>query len=221
MILLLEGNRRTGEPIEPMLRKKGFEVIRASTGKDALSRIKVQRPTVVVFDSSSWRGNCVRLCKDLHEANLPVLVLLAERQEKPEGLPEGIPTLRRPFTARKLGNCIKQLVPAADGDVVQIGNLQFNIQHRHVRKGRVDYHLTPMQAQLLEVFMRHPGETLSRRYLIKQVWGWNTDDLNDTRTLDVHVRWLREIVEDNPSVPKLLATVRGVGYRFGPQEKTS
>ena len=221
VILLIEGNRRTGESVEPVLRKKGFEVIRVSTGKDAINSIKSQRPAVVVFDSSSWRGSCVRLCRDLHDANLPILVLLAEPQEKPEGLPEGIATLKRPFTARKLTNCVKQLVPALDGDVLQMGSLQFNVQHRHVRKGRVDHHLTPMQAQLLEVFMRHPGETLSRRYLIKQVWGWNTDDLNDTRTLDVHVRWLREIVEDNASAPKLLATVRGVGYRFGPPEKTS
>jgi two-component system alkaline phosphatase synthesis response regulator PhoP len=68
--------------------------------------------------------------------------------------------------------------------------------------------------------MRHPGETLSRHYLIKQVWNWNTDDLNDTRTLDVHVRWLRQIIEDDSNVPCYLATVRGVGYRFGPPEKT-
>ena len=221
VILLIEGNRRTGESIEPVLRKKGFEVARVSTGKDALSRVKSQRPTVVVFDSSSWRGSCVRLCRDLHDANLPILVLLAEHQDRPEGLSEEVAILKRPFTARKLTNCVKQLTPAADGDVLLIGNVQFNVQHRHVRRGRADHHLTPMQAQLLEVFMRHSGETLSRRYLIKQVWGWNTDDLDDTRTLDVHVRWLREIVEDHPSAPELLATVRGVGYRFGPQEKTS
>jgi DNA-binding response OmpR family regulator len=221
VILLIERNRRTGESVEPVLRKKGFEVIRVSTRKDALNRAKSQRPAVVVFDCSSWRGSCVRLCSDLHEANLSILVLLAEHQARPEGLPEEIATLERPFTARKFTNCVKQLMPESDGDVLQMSSIHFNVQHRHVRKGRADYHLTPMQAQLLEVFMRHPGETLSRRYLIKQVWGWNIDDLNDTRTLDVHVRWLREIVEENASAPKLLATVRGVGYRFGPSEKIS
>lgn len=221
VILLIEGTRRTGEAVEPALSKKGFEVLCASTAREALGHAKSQRPAVVVFDCAAWRSHCAKLCNDLHQANLPILVLLAEQQKKPDGLPEGVATLQRPFTPRKLTNCVKQLVPEADGDVLQMGSLHFNVQHRHVRKGRVDYHLTPMQAQLLEVFMRHPGETLSRRFLIKQVWGWNLDDLNDTRTLDVHVRWLREIIEENASTPKILATVRGVGYHFGPPEKTA
>jgi two-component system response regulator ResD len=220
VILLIEGTRRTGEAVGPVLSKKGFEVLCASTTREALGYAKSQRPAAAVFDCAAWRGRCAKLCSDLHQSNLPVLVLLAEHQGEPENLPEGVATLRRPFTPRKLTNCVRQLVPEADGDVLQTGGLHFNVQHHHVRKGRVDYHLTPMQAQLLEVFMRHPGETLSRRFLIKQVWGWNIDDLNDTRTLDVHVRWLREIIEENASAPKILATVRGVGYRFGPPEKT-
>ena len=217
--MLVEGNRRAGGSVGPLLALKGFEVTRVSAGREALARAKSQRPTVVVFDNSAWRGNCARLCADLHAANLPVLVLLNEHQDQPRELPEGVMILYRPFTARKLANCVKQLVPEADGDVLQVGALHFNVQHRRVRKGRLDFHLTPMQAQLLQVFMRHPGETLSRRYLIKQVWGWNIDDLNDTRTLDVHVRWLREIIEEDASEPVLLTTVRGVGYRFGPAEK--
>jgi DNA-binding response OmpR family regulator len=202
------------------LSKKGFEVMRASVGREAHSRVRSQRPAVVVLDSSSWRGSCARLCRDLCEANVPVLVLLAEEQDPPADLPEGVATLHHPFTPRKLTNCVRQLVPELDGEVLQVSDVRFNVPHRHVHRGRRDYHLTPMQAQLLEVFMRHPGETLSRRFLIKQVWGWNIDDLNDTRTLDVHVRWLREIVEDHADTPRLLATVRGVGYRFGASEKT-
>ncbi len=218
-ILLIEGHRRGGESVEQLLGKRGYAVTRVSTGKEALARAKSLRPAMVVFDNSTWRGNCTRLCAALHAANLPILVLLNEHQDQPHELPDGAMILYRPFTARKLANSVKQLVPEAGGDVLQMGALQFNVQHRHVRKGRFDFHLTPMQAQLLQVFMLHPGETLSRRYLIKQVWGWNIDDLNDTRTLDVHVRWLREIVEEDASDPVLLATVRGVGYRFGPAEK--
>ena len=218
-ILLVEDSRRQGDSVEMSLVQKGFDVTRVSSAREALARAKSLRPAVVVFDSSAWRGNCARLCANLCAANLPVLVLLNERQDQPRGLPEGVLILYRPFTARKLANCVKRLVPEVDGDVLQLGGVHFNVQHRHVRKGRLDFHLTPMQAQLLEVLMRHPGETLSRRYLIKQVWGWNIDDLNDTRTLDVHVRWLREIVEEDASDPVLLTTVRGVGYRFGPAEK--
>ena len=75
VILLIQGNRRTGESVEPLLRKQGYEVVRAATGKDAMNRVKSQRPAVAVFDSSSWRGSCVRLCSDLCDANVPVLVL--------------------------------------------------------------------------------------------------------------------------------------------------
>jgi two-component system response regulator MtrA len=203
------------------LEKKGFRVIRVTSGKDAQSRAKSQRPVVAVFDSSSWRGNCARLCSNLRDADLAVLVLLAERGTSQADWPEGVVTLARPFTPRKFINCVTRLLPEQDGDVLKLSDLQFNVQHRHVRKGSADYRLTPMQARLLEVFMRHPGETLSRHYLIKQVWKWNTDDLNDTRTLDVHVRWLRQIIEDDPNAPVYLTTVRGVGYRLGLPEKPS
>jgi len=219
VILLIEGSRHAGVSMQPVLEKKGFRVIRVTSGKDALGRAKSQQPVAVVFDSLAWRGNCARLCRDLRGVDLPVLVLLAERGAGPVEWPEGVVTLARPFTARKFVNCVTRLLPEQDGDVLWLSDLQFNVQHRHVRKGSADYRLTPMQARLLEVFMRHPGETLSRHYLIKQVWKWNTDDLDDTRTLDVHVRWLREIIEDDPNAPVYLTTVRGVGYRLGLPEK--
>src|SRR5512136_123301 len=137
-ILLIEGNRRAGTSVEPALTKKGFRVVCVSSGKDALSRVKSQPPMMVIFDLSTWHGNCARLCYDLRHAALPVVVLLAERQEPPDDLPEQVTTLVRPFTARKLTNCVKQLAPEADGDVLQIGSLHFNVQHRHVRRGSAD-----------------------------------------------------------------------------------
>jgi DNA-binding response OmpR family regulator len=77
----------------------------------------------------------------------------------------------------------------------------------------VIHRLTPKQAELLRVFMVHAGQTLTRKFLMATVW--KTDYMGDTRTLDVHVRWLRERIEDDPSSPQYLRTVRGVGYRFG------
>jgi DNA-binding response OmpR family regulator len=73
-------------------------------------------------------------------------------------------------------------------------------------------HLTPKQAHLLELFMRHPGEVLTREFLMKQVW--DTDFTEDTRTLDVHIHWVREAIEEDSGSPKYLHTIRGVGYRF-------
>jgi len=219
VILLIESSRRAEPSVGPFLEKKGFHVVHAVFGKDALNQARSQRPAVAVADCAGWRGDCAQLCGDLRKFDLPLLILLEDGSDL--RVPAGTTTLTRPFTPRKFTNCVKRLLPPPSGDVLRVGDVRFNIQHRHVRKGAVDVQLTPMQAKLLEVFMRHPGETLSRHYLIKQVWNWNTDDLDDTRTLDVHVRWLRQVVEDDSNSPRYLCTVRGVGYRFGPPDKSS
>jgi DNA-binding response OmpR family regulator len=83
---------------------------------------------------------------------------------------------------------------------------------RVLRKGRARYRLRPKEAALLALFMRNPGRVLTRREIMKAVW--DTDYVGDTRTLNVHVRWLRLKIEDDPGKPRLLRTVRGVGYRF-------
>ena len=88
-----------------------------------------------------------------------------------------------------------------------------NLDRRCVVRGDTVRRLTPRQARLLEVFMQHAGRTLTRKFLMETVW--ETDYMGDTRTLDVHVRWIRERIEDDPSSPRYLRTVRGIGYRFG------
>ena len=95
------------------------------------------------------------------------------------------------------------------------GDLSLNLESRHLTKGELTYKLTPKEFELLKAFMRNPGRVLSRKYLMKKVW--ETDYVGDTRTLDVHIRRLREKIEDNPSNPLYLRTVRGVGYRFEAQ----
>jgi DNA-binding response OmpR family regulator len=94
-----------------------------------------------------------------------------------------------------------------------VGNVIFDTERRLVGYCRSRKPLTPKQGRLLDVFMRHPGQVLTRAFLMKQVW--HTDYLGDTRTLDVHIRWLRKAIEENPSSPVYLRTVRGIGYRFG------
>jgi DNA-binding response OmpR family regulator len=87
-----------------------------------------------------------------------------------------------------------------------------NLKQRCVVQGNHESHLTPKQARLLEVFMRHPGEVLTRAFLMKQVW--DTDYLGDTRTLDVHIHWVRKAIEKDPRSPTYLRTIRQVGYRL-------
>jgi len=96
--------------------------------------------------------------------------------------------------------------------VLTAGPITLNQAAMTVTKGGQTYKLTPKQAQLLAMFMRNPGKILERKMLVKDVW--ETDYLGDTRMLDVHIRWLREKIEDDPSHPVYLTTVRGVGYCF-------
>ena len=92
------------------------------------------------------------------------------------------------------------------------GDLSLDLEKRCVTKGCAAIHLTPKECALLATFMDNGGEVLTREFLMKEVW--ETDWTEDTRTLDVHIRWLREKIEDDPSNPIYLRTVRGVGYRF-------
>jgi DNA-binding response OmpR family regulator len=120
--------------------------------------------------------------------------------------------LRYPFSSQKLINRISWLLPAPNGEELRRGELILNVKRRSVMRGDRERHLTPKQAHLLELFMRHPGEVLTREFLMKRVW--NTDFVDDTRTLDVHIHWVREAIEEDTGSPQYLHTVRGVGYRF-------
>jgi DNA-binding response OmpR family regulator len=121
--------------------------------------------------------------------------------------------LQMPFTTRRVVNRVDKLLNHRQGHLLRVDDLIFNLQTRCVHRGDHVNRLTPKQAALLQVFMEHAGQTLKRKFLMEAVW--NTDYMGDTRTLDVHVRWLREKIEENPSQPRYLRTVRGVGYRLG------
>ncbi len=143
--------------------------------------------------------------------SVPIMWILDEGTQVSE---DGIADLwlERPFTSRKLLNRVRKLLPEPKSTTLCAGDLVFDVENRQVIKGDRTVRVTPKQAKLLELFMHHPNEVLSRRYLMKHVW--NTDYLGDTRTLDVHIRWVREAIEDEPSAPNYVHTVRGVGYRF-------
>ena len=112
----------------------------------------------------------------------------------------------------KLINRISWLLPAPDSEVLVRGELVFNLKRCSVVRGERESHLTPKQAELLELLMRHTGEVLTRKFIMRRVW--DTDFLDDTRTLDVHIHWLRKAIELDTGSPEYLHTVRGVGYSF-------
>jgi DNA-binding response OmpR family regulator len=158
----------------------------------------------------------MRTCRRFRKA-LPVTALIYCRDfEQIEDRTIGADIyLAQPFTARKLINRIRALLPADDTkeEIVRAGNLTFYPSKRSVEIAGVgERRLTPKLASLLEEFLRHPNEILDRQTLMQTVW--DTSYFGDTRTLDVHIRWMREVIEENPARPRLLKTVRGMGYIF-------
>jgi DNA-binding response OmpR family regulator len=217
-VLLVEGRKPIKEHLAPILSDQGYDVVTTSTRRDSLATAQKVLPAVIVLDASSLRFDSRRFCKTLQDMDLeiPILMLLPEGAKIDRG--DGARAhLRHPFSAKKLANRITRLLPVPDDKVLQAGNIVLNLKQRCVVCDKRESNLTPKQAALLEVFMRHPGEVLTRGFLMKQVW--NTDYVGDTRTLEVHIHWLRKAIEKDAGSPKLLRTVRRVGYRFDVPEK--
>ncbi|MDY6875465.1 MAG: response regulator transcription factor [Chloroflexota bacterium] len=217
-ILLVEGRKPTAEHLAPIINDQGYNVVTARTRREAWAKVQGTRPAAIVLDSPSLRFSSRRFCDALRDAALeiPVLMLLPEGEKINRSMGASV-YLRYPFSAKKLINRVTRLLPAPDGEILQVGDVILNVEQRRVTCGRRESRLTPKQARLLQVFMRHPGEILTRAFLMKQVW--DTDYMGDTRTLDVHIHWVRKAIEENAKSPVYLRTVRRVGYRFQPPEK--
>jgi DNA-binding response OmpR family regulator len=207
----------------PALVKKNHEVVDVIdlTSLDNLSRITGLGSIDLAIIDASCALDGAACCRALNASypDLPFLLLIAQEEQidaECKELTQGN-VLRMPFTPRKVTNRVARFETCKHGSILTVGELTLNMDKRCVSRGDCVRRLTPRQAQLLEAFMRNAGRTLTRKYLMETVW--ETDYMGDTRTLDVHVRWIRERIEEEPSSPRYLRTVRGVGYHFDIPEK--
>jgi DNA-binding response OmpR family regulator len=210
-ILLVEGKRAEHPSFLPQLRKKGFQVETASSGSHALGRLEDVDPDVVIVDAASLRTSGKRICQNLRNVldGLP-LILITDR--RPEDPPPVDAVLVLPFTVQKLINRMRPLLPAEEDDLIHIGPIRLYQRQRRLRCLGKQARLTPRLVMLLKVLLEHHGEVVEREGLFRHVW--DTEYTGDTRTLDVHISWLREALETDPRHPRFLKTVRGVGYRL-------
>ncbi len=198
------------------LTKKGFLVESVPNGSAALARLGETHPDLIVVDAASMRTSGKRICQSLraNAPRTPLVLILDEGGNMDEKVNVNV-VLHLPFTPQKLINRIKHLLPAEHKDILQVGPLQLNVQQRWVKCGERQSRLTPRLVILLKMLMEHPGEMIQRETIFKQVW--ETNYAGDMRTLDVHISWLRRAIEEDPSHPRYIKTLRGMGYRLDVQ----
>lgn len=210
-ILLVEGTHRQSSFALALSRH--YDIVIASTGRQAMSLLGTVEPDIIVINGASMRTSGDRICMALREqaGQVPIIHIRKEHSNHLQTTDADV-TLKMPFTVRKLMNRIQRFLDDQDGEILQAGPLQLNLKSHVLVSPSGEKRLTPKMASLLELLMRHPNEVLKRETLVQKIW--ETNYMGDTRTLDVHIRWLREAVEKNPSKPSFIVTVRGVGYKL-------
>ena len=211
-VLLVEKDVTTSDLLLPSLERKGYQVTLASTRRQATSRYRSVRPDILIVDVASFGTSGYRVLDAVQPQlnGVPTILLLEEGHAMAGSQAEAFMT--PPFTSRKLLYRLRKVAQALPSREIRVGELVFDPVTRTLNKGQTRCSLRPKEAALLAFFIRNSGRVLSRQEIMKAVW--DTVYVGDTRTLNVHVRWLRQKIEDDPGRPRLLRTVRGVGYRF-------
>lgn len=223
-LLLVEDEPGLVLTLKDRLSKEGYEVDTATQGDQGLSMALTGTYDLVVLDLMLPGKSGFDICRDLrqHRLPMPILILTARDQvvDKVVGLKLGADDyLTKPFDTLELLARIEALLrrsaaaQSSEADCVhQIGTLRIDLRSTSVWRDGVRIDLSAREFELLRYFVSHPGETISRETLLKEVWGYAAPP--NTRTVDVHVAWLRQKLELNPKQPKLILTAPGFGYRF-------
>jgi two-component system response regulator RegX3 len=224
-ILVVEDEPTLRETLVDALEVEGFRVISAADGRAALVRFRADQPDLVLLDLMLPELSGIEVCRIIRaESGVPIVMLTAKDSEldKVVGLELGADDyVTKPFSLRELSARIRALfrrseqIPPPDAtlpSLVELGRVQVDLAgHRLLRDGD-PVAIKPKAFELLAFLLRHPGQAFTRDQLLEHVWGY--DYAGETRTVDVHVHWLRSTLEDDAASPQFIHTVRGVGYVF-------
>lgn len=225
-VLLVEDDIRITEPLERALTLQQFKVLVAHNGREGLEMARSHSPDIVILDVMMPELSGWDVCKILRqESAVPILMLTAldEEIDRILGLELGADDyLTKPFSSRELVARIRAMLrrvqldrqqPAEDvPSNYKIGDVYLDLTRREVLKADKPLHLRFKEFELLKLLMHHAGTIVTRETVFNEVWG--TEWYGDTRTLDVHIRWLRQKIEDDSSNPQYIRTIRGVGFEF-------
>ncbi len=229
-VLVVEDDPAIREAVAYNLGRDGHTVLTAADGVEALELARQHTPDLVVLDIMLPKMSGLDVCRVLRaEQPVPILLLTARDAEadRVQGLELGADDyVTKPFSMRELRARVGSMLrrdhlsrtagprPEPGNDVLHTGELVLDLARHELQRNGEVIALRPREFALLEYLMRHPGQVLTRDMILEEVWGFTY--AGETRTVDVHVRWLREKIESNPSQPQHIITVRSVGYRFEP-----
>lgn len=221
-VLIVEDDANLLEALKYNLLKEGHEIIVAVDGVQALETARTEKPNLILLDIMLPKMSGFEVCRILRkEMNVPIIVLTARDDEvdKIVGLDLGADDyVTKPFSMRELLARVRAMLRRSDnqvqnlGPVLKFGEIEVDISHHIISRNGAALNVTPKEFELLAFLTKNKSFVFSRDQLLEKVWGY--DFSGDTRTVDVHVRWLREKIETNPDEPKHLVTVRGVGYKL-------
>jgi len=230
-ILVVEDEPALRDTLSYNLKKDGFTVEAVGDGRSALDSARKLKPDLIILDIMLPELDGFEVARILRkEMSTPILMLTARDDEidRVVGLEVGADDyLTKPFSMRELMARVKAQLrrtrllqeelgkastTSKQQEKLSFGDLIINLTRREVTLHDQAIPLKPKEYELLEFFAEHKGQMLSREFILERVWGW--DFIGDSRTVDVHVRWLRQKIEEDPGTPVRIVTVRGGGYRF-------
>ena len=224
-ILIIDDEPMIVESVSYNLKQEGYEVLTALDGDTGLQLAQTKDIDLILLDLMLPGINGLEICRQIRQqSSVPIIMLTAKEGEidRVLGLELGADDyVTKPFSMRELlariKSVLKRTVPVGPGmveptKVIKTGNLQIDLMGHEVTVKDQVINLSSKEYELLRIMASHPGQVLSREQLLNLVWG--NDFYGDSRTVDVHIRWLREKIEIDPGVPEYILTVRGVGYKF-------
>jgi two-component system, OmpR family, response regulator len=222
-VLVVEDDDNLLETIKYNLRKEGYDVVIAGDGEQALEVARKEKPDLIILDIMLPKMNGFEVCRILRkEMTVPILMLTAKADEtdKIVGLEIGADDyMTKPFSMRELIARVRAILrrskmtgAPAERAILKIGNLEVDIARHRASLSGVALELSPKEFDLLAFLAKNKGLVFSREQLLEKVWGY--DFAGDNRTVDVHIRWLRQKIESDAAHPARLLTVRGTGYKL-------
>ena len=210
-ILLVENNKLSQpDSLVANLEAQDYHVTVAHTAKVAAQKTEALWPNLVIFNTANFNVKLSKLQHTINQCNLNIpYVVVGEANNQ---MIADNTFFSAPGDSDQLKDTIAKATAKQKDRFIRLPDLVIDCRQRQVLRGNQQFHLTPKEFRLLQLLVEYKDRDLSRRAIMKEVW--ETDYMGDTRTLDVHIRWVREKIEDDPNHPRRLITIRGVGYRL-------